>query len=63
MNLSELRQGAIGLGAGNLELTASAGSGKTEVVAQRVLHSIAFAMTLEPDRGEILSATDSPGQM
>jgi ATP-dependent exoDNAse (exonuclease V) beta subunit len=58
MNFTASQQRAIGFGSANLQLIACAGSGKTEVVAQRVLHSTTFAMTLEIDRGEVLSATD-----
>jgi hypothetical protein len=63
MNFTAPQQRAIGFGSANLYLSICAGSGKIEVVAQRFLHSIAFAMTLKIDRGEILSATGGLGQM
>ena len=62
MNFTASQQRAIGFGSANLELIASAGSEETEVVAQRVLHSITFAMTLEIDGGEVLWATDDLGR-
>jgi hypothetical protein len=63
MNFTASQQRAIGFGSANLQLIACAGPGKTEVVAQRVVHSIAFAMTLETGRGESLSATGGLGQI
>jgi DNA helicase-2/ATP-dependent DNA helicase PcrA len=38
MKFTQSQQRAIGFGAGNLQLIACAGSGKTEVVARRVVH-------------------------
>ena len=38
MRLTDSQQRAIEFGAGNLQLIACAGSGKTEVVARRVVH-------------------------
>jgi hypothetical protein len=52
MNFMVAQRQAIGFHLANLQLVACAGSEKTEVVAQRVGHSIAFAITLETGRGK-----------